>query len=412
MANEFLDVRQDRNRIKVYGDLRLSTLGYLTSAIHQTATVARYPDIVLDFKDLSTLTHSVVPPLASYLRRLLRDDAVDFQIIEPRNVSTCRRLIDWGLAHYVEHRKYPKPKLNSSDPALIQFLDEQQRNIAVDKVLNAALRTAKLERQHVAALEWAVNEITDNVLSHSRSKVGGFLISHRLARTNIIEFTVADSGIGISKSLGISDEREAVERAIQEGVTRNTSTNQGNGLFGTYRLALVSSGIFVLKSLHGNLFVEPNGSMHIRGDNVPYNGTYVVCQVDCDRPDLIERAFIFDGRPHTPATDFIDKAHGDTDEKLVVKASDICKTFGSRTSGLEARQYISNLLGFLEGGSIEIDFSGVNIISSSFADEVFGKLFVELGPLRFMRLLKISNAPSTIEVLVDRAITLRSQTGL
>jgi anti-sigma regulatory factor (Ser/Thr protein kinase) len=251
---------------------------------------------------------------------------------------------------------YPKPRLKSPDPALIQFLNHDEREVATDKVINSALRTARLQRQHVAALEWAVNEITDNVLTHSSSHVGGFLIAQKLHNSNIIEFTVADGGVGVARSLSMRDETEAVEQAIQEGVTRNKSTNQGNGLYGTYRLALASSGVFVLKSKRGNLFVAKDGSMHVRTDPVPFNGTFVVCQVDCDRPDLTERAFVFGGRSHVPAFDYIEKKHEDGTKDLTISAIEICKTFGSRKSGAEARLYITNILNTLDSGILKIDF--------------------------------------------------------
>ena len=333
-------------------------------------------------------------------------------MIEPRTIGVRNKIVEWGMAHYIEHRRFQKPRPNSSDPALLQFLTSSEREAVTDKVLNSALRTARLQRQHVAALEWAINEITDNVMTHSSSKVGGFIMSHRLSGTNIIEFTVADCGMGVAASLGIRDEQEGVEKAIQEGVTRNKSTNQGNGLYGTYRLALASSGIFVIKSKHANLYVGKSGDVHVRREPVPYNGTFVMCQVDCDRPDLIERAFVFGGRAHTPAFDYIEKKHEGETNDLNVYAIELCKTFGSRQSGAEARQYLGNLIGLLEGGSINIDFSDIHVISSSFADEVFGKLFVELGPMRFMRIIKVKNAVSAVEGLIDRAITLRSQTGL
>jgi len=412
MGSEFLKVENDGRIIRLYGDLRLNTLDGVHSALHQAVVIARYRDVTIDLSNLSTITCSVIAPFAAYLRYLTRDNAVDFSLWEPRNTSVRNRVIRLGLAHYIDYRRYEKPRLKSSDPALIQFLDHDEREVATDKVINSALRTAKLERQHVAALEWAVNEITDNVLTHSNSKVGGFLISYRLPNSNIIEFTVADAGIGIARSLGIPNESEAVEQAIQEGVTKNKTTNQGNGLYGTYRLALASSGVFVIKSRHGNLYVTRDGDMHVRRDPVPFVGTFVVCQVDCDRPDLIERAFVFGGRSHVPAYDYIEKKHENSDQNLNVRAIDICNTFGSRRSGQEARQYISNLIGTLNGGMLKIDFDGISVISSSFADEVFGKLFVELGPMRFMRTVEIINAVSAVEGLIDRAITLRSKTGL
>lgn len=411
-AGHFFDCRVDRNRIACFGDLRLESLPRLISSLHQVVSKAGYPDVTLDFSSITTITHSVVPVLAAHLRWLVRDEKVDFEYSPPRDQLLAGRIIKLGLAHYIEHRRYPKPRLNSSDASLLQFLDQDQREVAVDKVINSALRKTDLSRQNIAALEWAVNEITDNVISHANSQVGGFLICHKLSHRNILEFTVADAGIGIARSLGIVDEREAVERAIQEGVTRNKSTNQGNGLYGTYQIALASEGVFVLRSGRANLYVAKNGETHIRSEAIPYRGTFVVCQIDCSNPQLIEQALIIAGRPHNPAFDYIERKHEQNGGLLAVQAKELCHTFGSRQSGIEARRYISNLLAVDDHVRVEIDFADVFVISSSFADEVFGKLFVEMGPLRYMRRVSLLNVTPAVEGLIDRAITLRSQTGL
>lgn len=275
------------------------------------------------------------------------------------------------------------------------------------------LRKVKLDRPQLKAVEWAISEITDNVLNHSGSKVGGFIIASRIPNTDIVEFCVADSGIGIADSLSISDHREALELAIQEGVTRNKQTNQGNGLYGTFRLAQVSESAFSLKSGNATLFVDRKGNVKIKSEQIFYRGTIVLCQIDCSRDDLIKRALIFDGRAHDPAYDYLEKMHeSDETSDIRVKAPEICKTFGSRQSGLEARKYISNLIGMYPNSRIRIDLSDVNIVSSSFADEVFGKLFVQIGPMRYMRQITIDNTCSEVEVVIDRAITFRSRTGL
>jgi anti-sigma regulatory factor (Ser/Thr protein kinase) len=411
-VQQFFECRAHRNTIIISGDLRLDSFPRLTSVIFQLVAKAGYPEVILDFSNLTSLTHSVVPVMAAHLRRLVRDEKVEFEYIPPRHAPLAGRIEKLGLAHYIEHRRFSKPRLNSSDPSVLQFLDQDEREVAVDKVLKSALRKTDLSRQNIAALEWAVNEITDNVLSHSNSQVGGFLICHKLSHHNILEFTVADAGIGVARSLGIRNECEAVERAIQEGVTRNQSTNQGNGLYGTYQIALASAGIFVLRSGHANLYVTKNGEMHIRDEGIPYRGTFVVCQIDCDNPDLIEKALVIAGREHSPPFDYIERKHEQEGDILRVKAGDLCLTFGSRQSGIEARRYIKNLLGTSDSARLEIDFDDVFVISSSFADEVFGKLFVEMGPLRYMRRVALSNVAPAIEGLIDRAITLRSQTGL
>jgi hypothetical protein len=62
-----------------------------------------------------------------------------------------------------------------------------------------------------------------------------------------------------------------------------------------------------------------------------------------------------------------------------------------------------------QGQKIVLDFSGIGVISSSFADEVFGMLFAELGPMRFMTTFSFHNASPTVVGLIDRAIALRAQ---
>ena len=168
------------------GDLRLNTLPRLISGLHQLVSKAGYPDVVLDFSNLTSVMHSVIPPLAAHLRWLVRDKKVEFEFIAPRQQALASRLIKLGLPHYVEHRKFEKPRINASDASVLQFLDQDEREVAVDRVIKSALRTTDLSRANISALEWAVNEITDNVLTHSQSKVGGFIICHKLAHYNIL----------------------------------------------------------------------------------------------------------------------------------------------------------------------------------------------------------------------------------
>jgi hypothetical protein len=66
----------------------------------------------------------------------------------------------------------------------------------------------------------------------------------------------------------------------------------------------------------------------------------------------------------------------------------------------------------LGGQKIVVDFDGVPLVSSSFADEVFAKLFVEMGAMRFMRSFEFKNASSTVQALIDKAIEQRTKDGL
>ncbi len=54
--------------------------------------------------------------------------------------------------------------------------------------------------------------------------------------------------------------------------------------------------------------------------------------------------------------------------------------------------------------SITIDFVNIKILSSSFADELLGKLVVEFGYCGFANILKLKNMNSTIQAIVQRSI--------
>jgi hypothetical protein len=59
---------------------------------------------------------------------------------------------------------------------------------------------------------------------------------------------------------------------------------------------------------------------------------------------------------------------------------------------------------------ILIDFSGISIISSSFADEFIGKLLVAIGFYKFSVLIKIVNMVEVIEAIVNRSVGQRMAT--
>lgn len=81
--------------------------------------------------------------------------------------------------------------------------------------------------------------------------------------------------------------------------------------------------------------------------------------------------------------------------------------FGSRRGGKRVRAMIGNLLA--ENRSVTLDFKGVAVFSSGFADEVFGRLFVEMGPTAFMTRVKMLNVDPTVSGLIDRAIEQRAR---
>ncbi len=82
--------------------------------------------------------------------------------------------------------------------------------------------------------------------------------------------------------------------------------------------------------------------------------------------------------------------------------------FGSRLAGRQLRNKCLNLLNAEATKPLTLDWTGVALVSSSFADELVGKLFAALGPLAFSARVRNLGMEATVRGLVDMAIMQRA----
>ena len=249
----------------------------------------------------------------------------------------------------------------------------------------------------------------DNVLSHAASDTGGYV--QATAYDKRVEFVVADSGIGIPASLSMKNDAEALEHAISEGKTRDRNSNMGNGLFGSFQAAKLSGGQFEIISKYGSLYFDQKSKqVASQRERIPYHGTSVRCGIGLQSENLLERGLQFGGRPHIPLYDYIERTFETESGEIVVSVKEHnTADLGTRGGGIRFRRQLENLL--REQPTVTLDFDDVRVISSSFADEVFGRLFVNIGPTEFMRRIEILNADPTVQGLIDRAIVQRTRIG-
>ena len=59
------------------------------------------------------------------------------------------------------------------------------------------------------------------------------------------------------------------------------------------------------------------------------------------------------------------------------------------------------------GKSITLDFKDLNIVSSSFADELIGKLDAEFGFYTFNNVFKLKNMNTSVQSIVQRSVAQR-----
>lgn len=82
--------------------------------------------------------------------------------------------------------------------------------------------------------------------------------------------------------------------------------------------------------------------------------------------------------------------------------------FGSRPAGRQLRTRCLNLLNAEPAKPLVLDWTAVPLVSSSFADELVGKLFAALGPLAFSARVRNVGMEAIVRGLVDKAIMQRA----
>lgn len=163
-------------------------------------------------------------------------------------------------SHFIDPGHYRESGYTGTHVPARQYHTADEMGEIFESVLTLILGELDTNRATVAAVEWSLGEVMDNVISHAESPVGGFVQATAYRSSNRVEFIVADAGMGIARSMGIEDPVRALTASITEGVTRDHSVNAGNGLFGSYRVAALSeNGQFEIHSGNGVLLLRQAG---------------------------------------------------------------------------------------------------------------------------------------------------------
>lgn len=401
------------NRVVFGTSFYITELSAALACLHAIRK-AGHEDVILDFSNCSV---ALPAPVLALCARVLKMqlEKFDFTLKLPRDQKLARLFQNANWACLLDPAKHSPSNVKGTTifPAT-QFFDTQGQQHAVNLIIDGVLSVTKsIDRRAFAAFEWSVNEITDNVLVHSQSEVGGIVqMSTFTRRTKRIDYVVVDAGIGIPQSLRqahpeMRSDAEALNQAIKEGVTRDKNLGQGNGLYGSYRVCSEGEGIFHLQSANAKLVFTRGRGLQITTESVPFEGTLIDAQVNFSDPRLLSEALKFGGRVHVPS-DFIESRYEnfDTEEVSFVILKE-APSFRSRLGGMPVRYRLQNLVKMCPAQKIIIDFDGVPLVSSSFADEVFGKLFLEMGPVAFSQRFEFQNLPMLVRQLIDRAISQR-----
>jgi len=405
-------------KIQFKDDLHGSSLTYACVCLYDIVEKKNYQNIVLDFSSVKHAYPDFMLPLIAQVRNYRYIKRANFIVKLPDDAAAKRFFDNTNYSHFLtgEGKLRQSPYYNNI-PA-IPFTDEDEQFKIVNLLLEWLLSTVDdLTRDDLKAFEWALAEITDNVITHADDPLGGLAQAGYFRESNTVQFIICDAGVGIPNSLRIDadysslTDRDAVVKAIEESVTGKKLTNQGNGLYGTYELARHSKGQFSIRSGYGLLFLDRNHMPVIKDSKIPFNGTVISCNLKLGNADLIAQALKIGGKPHDISYDYLDQITDEDSHATRLILIDENSGFASRRKAAPLRQKVVNIVK-TSGKKVILDFRDVHIISSSFADEFLAKLFDEFGPIVFMQKIAIENANKTVAALLDRALLLRmSQNG-
>lgn len=278
---------------------------------------------------------------------------------------------------------------------------------AVDNVCDLVIHQCEDSRKFLPALEWAINEITDNIHLHAAATVPGVLVAQYYSKQRKIDVAICDMGQGIKASLEprykLSDHGSAIEKALERGVTRDPAIGMGNGMAGTFQIMKANSGTLSIWSGDTTLTIYPEGNKHFQQHPfIP--GTGIVLSLFADHPVDLKDTFI-----GAPAYSYLEEVADKLADGLPLKIAEECASTGNRAPALALRRKIKALLPDLAPGTIiNLDFSGITFASSSFMDELFGRLISEVGPEAFQKQIRIIRAKDELldvaNVVIDQRL--------
>jgi anti-sigma regulatory factor (Ser/Thr protein kinase) len=377
-----------------------------------------FSEVVLDFRSTSRAYGDAILPIVCLVEHRRRRGNT-FKVLLPEAGTLRQLFLNANWAHFLDPAH---PKVDLSHPqhlALRRYTTHAEQQETVNAALDVVLRNMDLRRDVISALEWSLNEVTDNVLNHAQAEYGGLVQVSTFRDEHKIKFFVGDGGRGVPAAMReafphLRNDVQALEEAMKSGVTSIPDSGQGNGLAGSLRIATYAEGSFKISSGKGQICVFREGragEYRPRKTRFPsdfrFPGTLVMVELQTEAEFDIADALALDGTPQAPAADIVDLQYTGESGELVVSIKNESLGFGTRHAGVELRTKCRNLLNAEPGKRLVLDWSGVPMVSSSFADEAIGKLFVELGPTLFSTRIASVGTEPLVRALIDRAIMQR-----
>jgi anti-sigma regulatory factor (Ser/Thr protein kinase) len=170
------------------------------------------------------------------------------------------------------------------------FSGEQDYAAVARSLTEALIERCETDDIARASIRICLDEMTENVVHHAATSLGGFAAAQGWKRSGEFEIGIVDLGVGIRASLtknpahaDVSDDAQAITRALQPRVTATPERNAGIGLFITKMLLRANGGSLLVRSGYGAVIAGESGERATLED-APMRGTLVALRARTDRP--------------------------------------------------------------------------------------------------------------------------------
>lgn len=396
------------NDIITFTELSQPTLGSDLTALLLAFEKEGKRNITLDFSQVKRIYPNTAIPLATILNYFSSYLNFSFTRIDDNQRITERNILNPLIPTQEEKLLISKP-LNK----IWCFNSSQDVNVLVNTFVANLRRAKEFNPGFLDTLDWSLYEVMDNVLQHS-GKSYGFVMGQIHHQRKHVAFCIGDCGQGIYNSLKNSiyqpeNAIEAIKIAIKESITRDKAIGQGNGMYGLHQIVNFNKGRLTIISNTALYKLEDEKIITL--PNIPTisdenGGTIIDFQLNYQNKVTIQDALIFNGKPHTNYVNYYLENLENEEGDLAYLLKDWQDGVGTRPSGKKLRIEILN--NYKETHRrISIDFAHIRVVSSSFADELLGKLVVELGFFNFNNLVKLKNMNQLIQQIVQRSVAQR-----
>lgn len=293
-----------------------------------------------------------------------------------------------------------------------EYQSSSELELLIDWVVTNLYRKVPSQKNTLLALEYCLSEIMDNVLRHSKDQAGFFM--YTLQRDDQrIAVSIADQGIGIQRSFSDTAYRplsasDAITLAMKKGVT-SSPDGAGNGLWTTTEIITKNTGQLTITSGGGAIYYNKAIGKVETYDKAPtidpnWPGTNLDFQLDFkSEVDFIGLWGDLPSPINTRA-----ESLENSEDQITLLIKDQSYGTSTRESGKEVRVLAANLLR-MHATDLVLDFTGVTMVSSSYADELVAKLYIDSSIEDVQKRLKITGANGTIDLIVSDAVRSRTK---